>query len=139
MAITSITVGVTHNVGNYESVKIEATASICEECNYDEQKNELIEKLIELKELSKTLLNGNQLTTKPAFAPKPNQAQEVVTEPVKPTFAPNPTKPNQAQGVVPEQAKPTFAPKQPAVPKNPFAKKPEQAQQVTTQSTKPPF
>lgn len=136
MAITSITVGVTHNVGNYESVKIEATASICEECNYDEQKNELIEKLIELKELSKTLLNGNQITTKPAFAPKPNQAQEVVTEPVKPTFAP---KLNQAQEVVAEQAKPTFAPKQPVVPKNPFAKKPEQAQQVTTQSTKPPF
>lgn len=136
MAITSITVGVTHNVGNYESVKIEATASICEECNYDEQKNDLIEKLIELKELSKTLLNGNQITTKPAFAPKPNQAQEVVTEPVKPTFAP---KLNQAQEVVAEQAKPTFAPKQPVVPKNPFAKKPEQAQQVTTQSTKPPF
>ena len=117
MAITSITVGVTHNVGNYESVKIEATASICEECNYDEQKNELIEKLIELKELSKSLLNGNQITTKPAFAPKPNQAQ----------------------GVVPEQAKPTFAPKPSGLPKNPFAKKPEQAQQVTTQSTKPPF
>ena len=139
MAITSITVGVTHNVGNYESVKIEATASICEECNYDEQKNELIEKLIELKELSKTLLNGNQITTEPAFAPKPNQAQGVVPEQAKPTFAPNPTKPNQAQEVVTEQAKPTFAAKQPAVPRNPFAKKPEQAQQVTTQSTKPPF
>lgn len=139
MAITSITVGVTHNVGNYESVKIEATASICEECNYDEQKNELIEKLIELKELSKTLLNGNQLTTKPTFAPnptKPNQAQEVVTEPVKPTFAP---KLNQAQEVVAEPVKPTFAPKPSGLPKNPFAKKPEQAQQVTTQSTKPPF
>lgn len=136
MAITSITVGVTHNVGNYESVKIEATASICEECNYDEQKNELIEKLIELKELSKTLLNGNQLTTKPTFAPKPNQAQEVVTEQAKPTFAP---KPNQAQEVVAEPVKPTFAPKQSGLPKNPFAKKPEQAQQVTTQSTKPPF
>jgi len=136
MAITSITVGVTHNVGNYESVKIEATASICEECNYDEQKNDLIEKLIELKELSKTLLNGNQITTKPAFAPKPNQAQEVVTEPVKPTFAP---KLNKAQEVVAEPVKPTFAPKQSGLPKNPFAKKPEQAQQVTTQSTKPPF
>jgi len=129
-------VGVTHNVGNYESVKIEATASICEECNYDEQKNDLIEKLIELKELSKTLLNGNQITTKPAFAPKPNQAQEVVTEPVKPTFAP---KLNQAQEVVAEPVKPTFAPKPSVVPKNPFAKKPEQAQQVTTQSTEPPF
>lgn len=136
MAITSITVGVTHNVGNYESVKIEATASICEECNYDEQKNDLIEKLIELKELSKTLLNGNQITTKPAFAPKPNQAQEVVTEPVKPTFAP---KLNKAQEVVAEPVKPTFAPKQSGLPKNPFAKKPEQAQQVTTQSTEPPF
>ena len=136
MAITSITVGVTHNVGNYESVRIEATASICEECNYDEQKNDLIEKLIELKELSKTLLNGNQITTKPAFAPKPNQAQEVVTEPVKPTFAP---KLNKAQEVVAEPVKPTFAPKQSGLPKNPFAKKPEQAQQVTTQSTEPPF
>ena len=132
----AITVGVTHNVGNYESVKIEATASICEECNYDEQKNELIEKLIELKELSKSLLNGNQLTTKPAFAPKPNQAQEVVTEPVKPTFAP---KLNQAQEVVAEPVKPTFAPKPSGLPKNPFAKKPEQAQQVIAESTKLPF
>lgn len=136
MAITSITVGVTHNVGNYESVKIEATASICEECNYDEQKNELIEKLIELKELSKTLLSGTQLTTKPAFAPKPNQAQEVVTEPLKPAFAP---KLNQAQEVVAEPVKPTFAPKPSGLPKNPFAKKPEQAQQVIAESTKPPF
>lgn len=97
MSVTSITIGITRNMGNYESLKVEITSSIGEGSDYEAAKDDIINKIMDAEASSAVLFSGNKEATKPSFAPK--------ATPVTP-------------------ATPTPAAEVPkGLPKNPFAKK----------------
>ena len=106
MSVTSITVGITRNMGNYESLKVEITSSIGEGSDYESAKDDIINKIMDVEASSSVLFSGTKGATKPSFAPKATPATPAT--PVTP--------------VTPATTTPTAeVPK--GVPKNPFAKK----------------
>ena len=100
MSVTSITVGITRNMGNYESLKVEITSSIGEGSDYESAKDDIINKIMDAEASSSVLFSGTKGATKPSFAPKATPATPVTPATTTPTAE------------VPK-----------GVPKNPFAKK----------------
>ena len=127
MSVTSITIGITRNMGNYESLKVEITSSIGEGSDYESAKDDIINKIMDAEASSSVLFSGTKGATKPSFAPKATPVTPATTTPTaeatkgatKPSFAPKATP---ATPVTPATTTPTAeVPK--GLPKNPFAKK----------------
>ena len=100
MSVTSITIGITRNMGNYESLKVEITSSIGEGSDYESAKDDIINKIMDAEASSSVLFSGTKGATKPSFAPKATPATPVTPATTTPTAE------------VPK-----------GLPKNPFAKK----------------